>query len=160
MTVSPSVRTGDRLTAADVHGIWKIRDVVFAVEQQCDEPDVDDLDLLASTTHLWFADAAGPTSYLRVLTDPDGARRIGRVCTRVDHRGRGLSGQLVAEVTRRWGGGVLRLNAQAYLESWYGRHGYVRNGENFMEAGIDHVPMERSPTQRQRSPGEVGEAVQ
>ena len=78
---------GPDLTAADVYAIWKIRDVVFAVEQQCDEPDVDDLDLLATTTHLWFADDDGPTSYLRVLTDPDGARRIGRVATRVDSRG-------------------------------------------------------------------------
>lgn len=146
---------GPDLTAADVYAIWKIRDVVFAVEQQCDEPDVDDLDLLATTTHLWRADDQGPTSYLRVLTDPDGARRVGRVCTRLDCRGQGLSGRLVAEATAAWGHGVMRLNAQAHLESWYERHGYVRNGENFMEAGIDHVPMERSPLERspmERSP--------
>lgn len=136
--------TGPELTAAHVYGIWKIRDVVFAVEQQCDETDVDDLDLLASTSHLWFADVDGPTSYVRVLTDPDGARRIGRVCTRLEHRGQGLSGQLVAEAIEVWGDGVMRLNAQAYLESWYSRFGFVRNGENFIEASIDHVPMERA----------------
>lgn len=138
---------GPALTAADVYGIWKIRDVVFAVEQQCDEPDVDDLDLLDSTLHLWFADEAstGPISYVRLLTDPDGARRIGRVCTLRESRGRGLSGQIVAEVVRRFGDGLLRLNAQAHLEGWYGRHGFVRSGANFVEAGIDHVPMERPP---------------
>lgn len=135
--------TGPELTAADVYGIWKIRDVVFAVEQQCDEPDVDDLDLLASTTHLWFADADGPTSYVRVLTDPDDIRRIGRVCTRIDQRGQGLSGQLVAEAVRRWGDRGMRLNAQAHLEGWYGRFGFERSGPNFVEAGIDHVPMHR-----------------
>lgn len=134
---------GPDLTAAEVYGIWKIRDVVFAVEQQCDEPDVDDRDLLATTTHLWFDESGDVTSYLRVLTDTDGARRVGRVCTVVDSRGQGLSARLVAEVAHLWGDGVLRLNAQAYLEAWYGRHGYVRNGENFMEAGIDHLPMER-----------------
>lgn len=142
-------RTGDALSAADVHGIWKIRDVVFAVEQQCDEPDVDDLDLLASTTHLWIVGENGPASYLRVLTDPDGARRVGRVCTRRESRGQGLSGRLVAEVERLWGDGVLRLNAQAHLEGWYGGFGYARCGENFLEAGIDHVPMQRpAPTLR------------
>lgn len=135
--------TGDALTAAEVYGIWKIRDVVFAVEQQCDEPDVDDRDLLAGTTHLWFADEAGPTSYVRVLTDPDGARRIGRVCTRREHRGQGLSGRLVAEAVQQWGDGVMRLNAQAHLERWYERFGFRRCGENFVEAGIDHVPMQR-----------------
>lgn len=146
MTEQPlHVVAGDALTAGDVHGIWKIRDIVFAVEQQCDEPDVDDCDLLASTTHLWFDGENGPASYVRVLTDPDGARRVGRVCTRRESRGHGLSGRLIDEVTTTWGDGLLRMNAQAHLESWYGRFGYVRSGDNLMEAGIDHVPMVRKP---------------
>ncbi|MGJ9422832.1 GNAT family N-acetyltransferase [Aeromicrobium sp. CF3.5] len=146
MTDQPLIsKAGDTLAASDVYGIWKIRDAVFAVEQQCDEPDVDDQDLLEATHHLWFEDAEGPTSYVRLLTDPDGARRVGRVCTRREHRGAGQSGRLVQEVTRVWGDGVLHLNAQAHLEDWYGRFGYVRTGENFMEAGIDHVPMQRDP---------------
>jgi ElaA protein len=134
--------TGDLLTAQDVYDIWKIRDVVFAVEQQCDEEDVDGRDLLPATTHLWFADADGPTSYLRVFVE-HGVRHIGRVCTRKDQRGRGLSGRLMAECARQWGDEALVLNAQAHLEGWYGTFGYVRSGENFMEAGIDHVPMTR-----------------
>jgi ElaA protein len=136
--------TGAELTAHDVYDIWKIRDAVFAVEQQCDEPDVDGRDLLSTTTHLWFADDAGLTSYLRSFVEDD-VRHVGRVCTRRDQRGRGLSGRLVGECTRLWGTSVLELNAQAHLEGWYSRHGYVRTGENFMEAGIDHVPMSRAP---------------
>lgn len=142
MSDSPVVRTGDQLAAADVYAIWKIRDIVFAVEQQCDEPDVDDLDLLPTTTHLWFAGDDGPTSYLRVLAHEE-TPRIGRVCTRVEHRGRGLSGRLVQHVHDLLGDRDLRLNAQAHLERWYGSYGYVRSGENFLEAGIDHVPMLR-----------------
>ena len=144
MTSSPAVRTGPDLTAQDVYDIWKIRDAVFAVEQQCDEEDVDGRDLLPVTTHLWFADADGPTSYLRVFVEHD-VRHIGRVCTRKDQRGRGLSGQLMAECAQLWGDEPIVLNAQAYLERWYGTFGYVRSGENFMEAGIDHVPMTRTP---------------
>jgi len=141
-----TIRTvaGDDLTAQDVYDIWKIRDAVFAVEQQCDEVDVDGRDLLAATTHLWFADDEGPTSYLRAYVE-DGVRHVGRVCTRKDQRGRGLSAKLVTECTRLWGAEPIVLNAQAHLESWYGRFGYVRSGENFMEAGIDHVPMTRTP---------------
>ncbi len=137
--------TGDALTAQDVHDIWRIRDAVFSVEQQCDEPDVDGRDLLPTTTHLWLADDDGITSYLRSFVE-DGVRHVGRVCTRRDQRGRGLSGRLVGECTRRWGTSTLELNAQAYLEHWYGLHGYVRSGENFMEAGIEHVPMARTPS--------------
>ena len=43
---------------------------------------------------------------------------------------------------------TLRLNAQAYLEAWYESFGYVRCGENFDDAGIDHVPMIREPDSR------------
>jgi ElaA protein len=142
-----SIRTarGDELTAQDVYDIWRIRDAVFAVEQKSDEEDADGRDLLPTTDHVWFEDADGPTSYLRVLVADDGTRRVGRVCTRRDQRGRGLSGQLMAEVHRRWGDAPLVLNAQAYLEAWYESFGYVRTGDNFMEAGIDHVPMSRTP---------------
>jgi ElaA protein len=116
---------------------------VFAYEQQIDDTDVDGRDLLPTTTHLWMEDADGPTSYLRVVVGDDGSRRIGRVCTRRDQRGKGLSGQLMADVHRLWGHEALMLNAQAHLEAWYESFGYVRTGENFDDAGIDHVPMTR-----------------
>ena len=145
-----AVRRGDEMSAADVYAVWKIRDAVFAFEQHVEDTDVDDLDLLPATIHLWSSDDAGPTSYLRILAD-EGCLRIGRVCTRRDVRGRGLSGYLMKEVARRFGDGVLTLNAQSYLEHWYEGFGYVRTGDNFDEAGIDHVPMKRSPMKR--SPG-------
>ncbi|RLV56912.1 GNAT family N-acetyltransferase [Aeromicrobium phragmitis] len=143
MTASPHVKRGDELTAQDVYGIWRIRDIVFAVEQQCDEPDVDGLDLLPTTTHLWFADDLGPTSYLRTYVGTDGVRKVGRVATRKEHRGRGLSSALLRAVHERWGADEIRLGAQAYLEQWYASFGYQRCGEDFMEAGILHVPMRR-----------------
>ena len=136
------ITSGDLLTAQDVYDIWKIRDAVFAFEQHVEDIDVDGLDLLASTTHLWLADVHGPTSYLRVFMS-DGEPHIGRVCTRREHRGQGLSGHLMAEVNRLWGDQSLHLNAQAYLEKWYESFGYVRTGPDFDEAGIDHVPMTR-----------------
>lgn len=138
-------RRGDELTAAEVYAIWKVRDAVFAFEQHVEDVDVDDLDLCADTTHIWLSDDSGPTSYLRMLTG-DGYLKIGRVCTRKDMRGRGLSGRLMQEVSDRFGAGVLKLNAQAYLEHWYERFGYVRSGPNFDEAGIHHVPMSRGPS--------------
>jgi ElaA protein len=140
------VVAGDQLTAQDVYGIWRIRDAVFSVEQRCEVEDVDDRDLLPATTHFWTEDAGGPTSYLRVYVADDGERRIGRVCTRRDQRGRGLSTALMHEVHRLWGGDRLGLNAQAYLERWYEGFGYQRCGENFIEAGIPHVPMRRVPS--------------
>ena len=51
----------------------------------------------------------------------------------------------MADVHRRWGQEELVLSAQAYLEAWYESMGYRRTGENFDDAGIDHVPMAREP---------------
>ena len=139
----PVAKNGDDLTARDVYAIWQIRDAVFAVEQQCDEPDVDGIDLLPTTTHLWCADAEGLTSYLRTYVTDDGTRRIGRVATRKDARGRGLSSRLLRCVHDRWGAEEIRIGAQAYLEEWYGSFGYERSGDGYVEAGIPHVPMIR-----------------
>ena len=50
---------GDELTAQDVYDIWRIRDAVFAVEQQVEDTDADGRDLLATTSHFWLADADG-----------------------------------------------------------------------------------------------------
>lgn len=136
---------GDELTAQEVYDIWRIRDAVFAVEQQVEDEDPDGRDLLAIASHLWTEDADGITSYLRVYVDETGTRRIGRVCTRRDQRGQGLSGQLMAEVHRLWGDAPLQLNAQAHLESWYEAFGYRRTGDDFDDAGILHVPMTREP---------------
>ena len=139
-----SVRTvaGDELTAQDVYDVWTIRDQVFAFEQHVEDTDPDGRDLLPTTTHLWVADEAGPTSYLRVYDDSNGIH-VGRVCTRKDKRGQGLSGQLMIEVARLWGDRDIMLNAQSHLEKWYESLGYVRSGEDFDEAGIQHTPRVR-----------------
>ncbi|MFT4298050.1 MAG: GNAT family N-acetyltransferase [Aeromicrobium sp.] len=139
----PRAVAGDRLSAAEVYAIWQIRDLVFAVEQRCDEPDVDGIDLLASTTHLWLADAQGLTSYLRSYAGNSGTRRIGRVCTRIDQRGRGLSGRLLTHALDLWGHERIDIGAQAYLEDWYTGYGFTRSGPGYEEAGIAHLPMTR-----------------
>lgn len=144
MTIT--ARTGTELTAREVYEIWRIRDVVFAVEQQCDEPDVDGVDMREDCTHAWIADEDGVIqSYLRTYI-ADGVRKIGRVATLKEARGQGLSGQLLRDVIARWGVQELRLGAQAYLEDWYGSFGFVTTGPHYLEAGIDHVPMSRQPS--------------
>ncbi len=60
-------------------------------------------------------------------------------------RGRGLSSRLLRAVLERWGDAEVRRGAQAYLHDWYAGFGFERCGENFWEAGIEHVPMRRLP---------------
>jgi ElaA protein len=37
------------------------------------------------------------------------------------------------------------LDAQAHLAAWYARWGFAVNGPEFLDDGIPHVPMSRTP---------------
>lgn len=128
------------LDPINLHDLIALRQAVFVVEQNCVYPDLDGRDVEPLTEHVWTADEHGPTAYLRVLTEPDGAARIGRVCTRADARGGGL-----ADVLDRNPGRVVVLEAQEHLAGWYGRFGFVTSGARYVEDGIPHRPMRRDP---------------
>jgi ElaA protein len=132
-----------------LHALVTLRADIFVVEQECAYRDLDGRDVEPQTQHLWTADEQGPTSYLRVLAEPDGSTRIGRVCTRADARGQGLSRQLMTAALNGSDGtfvlDAVVLDAQAHLADWYGRFGFVVDGPRYVEDGIPHVPMRRAP---------------
>lgn len=41
------------------------------------------------------------------------------------------------------GRGAVQIGAQTYLEDWYARFGFERNGPDYLEDGIPHLPMRR-----------------
>ncbi len=139
------VRVGAlELTAAQVYEVWRIRDAVFSVKQNCREEDVDGVDLREDCFHLWIADDVGQLrSYARVYRE-DGHIRLGRVATRESDRGLGLSTLILNRVLADWGDQDIAIHAQAHLENWYAQLGFVVNGAPFVEADIDHVPMLRT----------------
>jgi predicted GNAT family N-acyltransferase len=75
---------------------------------------------------------------------PDG--HIGRMAVRQDARGAG-TGSLVLcalmDEARRRGDRDVVLHAQLGARDFYGRHGFVPEGEVFMDAGIEHIAMRR-----------------
>ncbi len=79
---------------------------------------------------------------LRVLDDGP-TIHIGRVATARHARGRGHAARLIDAVIGDFPPRPIEISAQAYLEEWYGRWGFRRTGPNYLEAGIDHVPMRR-----------------
>jgi ElaA protein len=139
------------LDPATAYAVMRLRVDVFVVEQACAYPELDGRDLEPDAEHLWVAGPGGSEvgAYLRVLTgrpeDPAGARRIGRVVTAPAERGQGLAGLLMTDVVDREGGVPLVLDAQAHLRGWYARWGFEVSGPEFVEDGIPHVPMTRSP---------------
>jgi ElaA protein len=133
---------GPQLSAADLQAILRLRAEVFIVEQDVAYQDVDGRDLEPGTTHYWLDDD-GPVAYLRVLTEPAGDLRIGRVCTSLKARGSGLGYQVMAAVVEDMRGISSVLEAQVYAQGFYERFGYVAEGEEYLDDGIPHVTMRR-----------------
>jgi ElaA protein len=132
------------LTPHELYAVLRLRSQVFVVEQTCPYLDLDGRDAEPSARHLWLADHRGAVlAYVRVLAEPDGARRVGRVVTEPTARGRGLAARLIREALRDWRGDAV-LGAQAHLERWYEGFGFTRHGEPYDEDGIPHVPMRRA----------------
>ena len=89
-------------------------------------------------------------AYLRLL-DPatqGGEAVIGRVVIAPEARGSGLGHQLmeraVAACLQRWPGLPIYLSAQAHLQGYYGRYGFVAVTAPYLEDDILHVGMRRT----------------
>lgn len=132
----------DDLDTRTAYRLWALRESVFVVEQACPYLELDGRDLEPATRHVWIDSEAGPVGYLRVLDDGDAAR-VGRVLVAPSHRGRGLSEVLVRAALAEIGDRASVLDAQSPLAGWYVTFGYERDGDEFVEDGIPHVPMRR-----------------
>lgn len=135
--------SGPHLSAADLQAILKLRCEVFVVEQESPYLDVDGHDLDPGTVHYWFAGDGGVLAYVRVLTEPDGEMRVGRVCAAGQARGTGLAYQLMAAAVEDLSGARSVLDAQVNAQGFYERFGYVAEGDEFLDGGVPHIRMRR-----------------
>ncbi|APU13891.1 MULTISPECIES: GNAT family N-acetyltransferase [Actinoalloteichus] len=136
---------GDELTAQTLYGLLRLRSAVFVVEQDCAYLDPDGRDLAPDTRHLWLTDAGStePAAVLRLLAEPAGVVRVGRVCTASAARGRGLARTLMTAALAEIGSATSVLAAQVTVVDFYRSFGYQESGEAFDEDGIRHQPMTR-----------------
>lgn len=138
----------DELATRDLHDLLQLRSAVFVVEQDCAYLDVDGRDVEPTTEQLWCRDDRGIAACVRLLRGPDpGVGSIGRIVTRPDVRSSGLARRLIERgiaILDADGIGHIDLSAQAHLEGYYERFGFVRAGPTYLEDGIPHVPMRRS----------------
>jgi ElaA protein len=138
------VQTFEELDARTAYLLWQLRVSVFVVEQQCAYQELDGRDLEPGTRHVWIDSSDGPVGYLRILDD-GGHARIGRVLVAPHKRGQGLSDTLMRAALATIGARPSVLDAQTPLVGWYETFGYVRSGEDFLDDGILHTPMQNSP---------------
>jgi ElaA protein len=133
-------RWSTELSARELHDLLRLRIDVFVVEQNCPYHELDGLDLRPDTQHWWIERDGTVAATIRLLAEPGGGSRIGRVVTHPDHRGTGLAATLIraalTELER-----PVHLHAQAHLRGWYESLGFEVCGPLFVEDGIDHYPM-------------------
>jgi len=129
------------LDARTLYGILALRAAVFVVEQTCAYLDPDGRDLEPDARQLWIERDGELVATLRMLRDPDGSVRIGRVATAATARHGGLADALMRRALALAPTGDVVLGAQSYLADWYGRLGFVLDGAEYLEDGIPHLPM-------------------
>jgi len=142
----------DGLSLAELYTVLRLRSAVFVVEQNCVFQDMDGLD--PACHHLLGQDGSGQLlAYARLV--PKGLAfaeaSVGRVITAPAGRGgalgfalgHALMAQACAALTALWGEQPIRIGAQAHLQGFYGQHGFVTEGEGYIEDGIPHVEMRR-----------------
>ncbi|WP_329008005.1 GNAT family N-acetyltransferase [Micromonospora rifamycinica] len=126
-----------------LHDLLRLRIDVFVVEQDCPYPELDGRDVEPDTRHVWLVRDGVVLAYLRILADPGGVARIGRVVVAPTARGGGLAGRLMTEALRLVGDQPCVLAAQAHLAGFYAGHGFAVTGPEYVEDGIPHLPMRR-----------------
>lgn len=131
------------LNPETLYRILRLRSEVFVVEQDCVYLDQDGRDAEPDARQLWIERDGDVLATLRLLTDADGERRIGRVATAASARGEGLAADLMRHAIEISAGAVMVLEAQTYLVGWYQRFGFEPSGPDYVEDGIPHTPMRR-----------------
>jgi ElaA protein len=130
-----------------LYRLLAFRESIFVVEQACPYQELDGRDEFA--WHLLGQRSGHVVACLRVLLPPAGNRRyrIGRVAVGESERGRGLAREMLLMAEHRIAeadaAAEIVLDAQSYLLPFYQALGYGINGEEFLEDGIPHLPMNK-----------------
>jgi ElaA protein len=151
MTSEAIAATVHRSWAADLeprtmYEILRLRVEVFVVEQACPYAELDGRDLESEARHYWLGGPGHPEPVLgcvRLLKEPDGDFRIGRLCTARSARGRGLGKQLMEAALAEVGDDGCVLDSQEHLADFYRAFGFRPTGPAYDWDGVPHVPMRR-----------------
>lgn len=124
---------------------FALRHRVFVLEQRVpEELERDEHDAGAFHAVALLGDRCVGTG--RLVEQGGGVGRVGRMAIEAAFRRRGVGDLVLAaleERARARGLLEIELHAQCYVERFYAKHGYTREGAVFEEAGIEHVVMRK-----------------
>lgn len=136
----------DHMEPLLLYDMLAMREAIFVVEQTCIYQELDGLDKTAE--HLLAMDQGQVVACLRLLPPSGGELRvrIGRVAVTPAWRKRGMATLMmqksIERAQSRYPSSGICLNAQTYLQDFYRSLGFRIVGDEYLEDGIPHVPMQ------------------
>lgn len=129
------------LSPKELQDIFRLRQRVFIIEQDCFYEDIDGMDNQAK--HLLFYNAEGLAAYLRIFEAGIKYEEasLGRIVVAEEYRGTGLGHELINKGISICDGSAIRIEAQAPLEKYYQQFGFKSDSDIYVVDGIDHIQM-------------------
>ncbi|WP_421773892.1 GNAT family N-acetyltransferase [Gracilimonas sp.] len=130
------------LSPAQVQDMFRLRQNVFIIEQQCFYEDIDGAD--AKAEHLLIYKEEKLAAYLRIFpygVKYDKEANLGRIVVAPEFRGAGLGEVLIKKGIELCDKKPIRIEAQAALEEYYNDLGFRAEGEVYVVDDIDHLQM-------------------
>ncbi len=143
------LKSFDKLVVSELHEMYRLRQEVFVVEQNCPYQDADNKDI--DSYHLMGYLENDLVAYLRIV--PPGISysevSIGRVVVCKSYRRNRLGSQLMHQglvhIERLYGKVPIRISAQQYLKGFYESLQYEYTGKSYLEDNIPHIEMLYKP---------------
>jgi len=131
-------------TMEDLQKCFSIRAIVFCDEQKCPySREMDGLDFSAIHFLATIEEEPAATARMRLFKD---YAKIERLAVRKEYRGKGIGKEMFTFVVKHineMGYKKIALHAQAYLVKFYEDFSFVKQGEKFLDANIEHYYMEK-----------------
>jgi ElaA protein len=141
------IKAFHELTLQQLYKILQQRTQVFVVEQNCPYPEVDGKD--EKSMHVFQEIEGEIVAYCRLL--PPGVSyeeaSIGRVLVHESYRGKGIAYEMmqvaITYMEEVFQQSIIKIQAQAYLEAFYGSLGFQTISDVYLEDNIPHIDMRR-----------------
>ena len=143
------IKTFSELSAVEIYEMLRLRSEDFVVEQDCVYQDIDNKDQKAF--HALGFKESRLVAYARIFDAGDyfDLPSIGRIVVKEEERQFKHGHQLVATsiqyILENFEEKSIAISAQTYLTKFYNSHGFYQVGKGYLEDGIPHIKMIRTP---------------
>ena len=139
MQIKWKIYSWGELRKKEIYDILMLRSEVFVVEQKCIYQDIDKKDIKA--THVLGYNKDVLVAYSRVFVDLS-PPIIGRVVVSQEKRRNKVGTQLIKKSIEVIPSKKAHISAQKHLKKFYESLGFIKKGNEYLEDGIPHIPMD------------------